>query len=130
MGKRINLKSIFEIDSELIKIQDLDLLLERILLEARRVLHADAGSIYVKETVEEDGVKVDKLAVKYSQNDTTQKLLPPSQKLIYSVFSSPISDKTISGYSALTQQLVNVPDAYNLRPGVPYSARSSKFSPT
>ena len=119
--KRLNLKKILDIDSELIQIQDLDLLLERILLEARNVLHADAGSIYVKETIQENGEKIEKLAVKYSQNDTSQKLLPPGQKLIYSVFSFPINDKTISGYCALTQQLVNITDAYQLPPGVPYS---------
>ena len=119
--KRMNLKSIIKVDTELIQIQDLDLLLERILLEARKVLHADAGTIYVKETVEEEGEKVDKLAMKYSQNDTSQRELPPGQKLIYSVFSVPISDKTISGYCALKQEVVNVPDVYNLPPGVPYS---------
>ena len=119
--KRMNLRSVMKVDSELIQIQDLDVLLERILLEARKVLHADAGSIYVKQTVEENGEKIDKLAIKYSQNDTTQKGLPPGQKLIYSVFSFPIDDKTISGYCALTQKLVNIPDAYNLPPGVPYS---------
>ena len=117
---RMNLRSLIKIDTELIQIQDLDLLLERILLEARKRLHADAGTIYVKETVEENGAKVDKLAMKYSQNDTHQKGLPPGQKLVYSVYSVPISDKTISGYCALTQQLVNVPDAYNLPEGVPY----------
>ena len=119
--RRMNLKTIFEIDSELIQIQDLDLLLERILFEARKVLHADAGSIYVKDVVEEEGKKIDKLVVKYSQNDTSQKELPPGHKLIYSVFSVPITDKTISGYCALTQQLVNVQDCYNLPAGVPYT---------
>ena len=119
--KKMDLKSVLEVDSELIQIQDLDVLLERILLEARNVLHADAGTIYVAETTVQDGVKIEKLAMKYSQNDTLQKELPPGQKLIYSVFSVPISEKTISGYCALTQQLVNVPDAYNLSKGVPYS---------
>ena len=119
--KRMNFKSIIKIDSELNQIQDLDILLERILLEARKVVHADAGSIYVKETVEENGKSIDKLAIKYSQNDTLQKSLPPGQKLIFSVFSMPINDKTLSGYCALTQKLVNVPDAYNLPQGVPYS---------
>ena len=117
----MSLRNIFEIDSELIQIQDLDILLERILFEARRVLHADAGSIYVKETALEDGKVVDKLAIKYSQNDTSQKDLPPGHKLIYSVFSVPITDATISGYSALTQQLVNVHDCYNLPKDVPYT---------
>ena len=114
-------QSLIDIDTELSQIQDLDILLERVLLEARKVVNADAGSIYVKETVEEEGARVDKLVIKYSQNDTIQKDLPPGQKLIYSVFSIPINDKTISGYCALTQQLVNIKDAYDLPPGVPYS---------
>jgi len=121
LKKKMNFKSIIKIDSELQQIQDMDILLERILLEARKVVHADAGSIYVKETVEEEGKKVEKLAIRYSQNDTMQKELPPGQKLIYSVFSIPINEKSISGYCALTQQLVNVPDAYDLPSGVPYS---------
>jgi HD-GYP domain-containing protein (c-di-GMP phosphodiesterase class II) len=114
-------KSILQLDSELNQIQDLDLLLERILLEARKVVRADAGSIYVKEMVEENGRKTEKLVIKYSQNDTLQKELPPGQKLIYSVFSVAINERTISGYCALKQTLVNVADAYNLPPGLPYS---------
>jgi HD-GYP domain-containing protein (c-di-GMP phosphodiesterase class II) len=114
-------KFILQLDSELNQIQDLDLLLERILLEARKVVRADAGSIYVKEMVEENGRKTEKLAIRYSQNETLQRELPPGQKLIYSVFSVPINEKTISGYCALNQTLVNVADAYNLPPGVPYS---------
>jgi len=120
-----DLKSIFEIDFELRKIQDLDLLLERILFEARRVVHADAGSIYVKQTVEENGEIIDKLFFKYSQNDTFQKSLPPGQKLIYSTFSMPINEKSVSGYSALTGKIVDVPDMYNLPADVPYSFNSS-----
>ena len=120
-NKKITVESLVETDAELNKIQDLDILLERILLEARKVVHADAGTIYIKEMVEEEGVKTEKLAMKYSQNDTKQKELPPGQKLIYSLFSVPINDKSISGYCGLTRQLVNVPDAYNLPPGVPYS---------
>lgn len=117
MAKRPDLKSIIRIDSELNQIQDLDLLLERILLEARKVVHADAGSIYVKEN--------DLLVIKYAQNDTKQKELPPGQKLIYSVFTVPISEKTISGYCALTKELVNVPDVYHIPSEAPYSYNTS-----
>ncbi|MDR3343886.1 MAG: HD domain-containing protein [Treponema sp.] len=99
------------------QIQDLDLLLERILLDARRVIHADAGSIYVKE----DKENVEKLVIKYAQNDTLQQKLPLGQKLIYSIFSIPIDDKTISGYCAKTQTLINVPDVYHIPPDAPYS---------
>ena len=118
-------KSIIELDSELNQIQDLDLLLERILLEARKVAFADAGSIYVKQTVEDEGVLVDKLLIKYAQNDTFQKSLPPGQKMIYSIFSVPINEKSISGYCALTGNIVNVPDMYNIPPDAPYSFNSS-----
>ena len=117
-----DLKSIIKLDSELSQIQDLDLLLERILLEARKVVRADAGSIYVIEKVMDDSSNfVDKLVVKYAQNDTLAKGLPPGQKLIYSVFSLNINEKTISGYCALTRKLVNVPDVYNISPDAPYS---------
>ena len=119
--KNVKIESLLRVDAELNDIQDLDILLERMLLEARNIVHADAGSIYIKQTVEEEGEKREKLLIKHSQNDTLQKQQPPGQKLIYSVFSVPISDKTISGYCAHTKQLVNVPDAYNLPPGVTYS---------
>jgi len=114
-----NFKSILEIDSELNQIQDLDLLLERILLEARKVVHADAGSIYQVEK-DKNGA-VEKIAIKYSQNDTLQKQLLPGQKMIYSVFSLPINVKSLSGYCAFTGKMVNVPDMYAIPSEAPYS---------
>ena len=123
--KTADFKTIIELDSELNKIQDLDILLERILLEARKVVQADAGSIYVKQTVEDQGEPVDKLFFKYAQNDTIQKTLPPGQKMIYSVFSVPINQKSISGYCAFTGNAVNVPDMYNIPDDAPYSFNSS-----
>ncbi len=107
------LKQIIALDSELHKIQDLDILLERILYEARKVVHADAGSIYIKED--------DKLVIHYAQNDTKQKTLPPGQKLIYKVFKVDINKKTISGYVAATGDAVNIPDVYAIPPDAPYS---------
>ncbi|GHU55820.1 phosphohydrolase [Spirochaetia bacterium] len=119
--KDIDFKSIVHLDSELNQIQDVDLLLERILLEARRVVHADAGSIYVKERVRDQNKEIERLIIKYAQNDSTQKDLPPGQKMIYSIFSVPINEKTISGYCAYTKTLVNIPDAYNIPKDAPYS---------
>jgi HD-GYP domain-containing protein (c-di-GMP phosphodiesterase class II) len=116
-AKGSDFKSILQLDSELYRIQDLDMLLERILLEARKFAHADAGSIYIKED--------DKLAIKYSQNDTLAKDLPVGQKLIYSLFTVPINEKSISGYAALTQEVVNVPDVYHIDPNAPYSFGTS-----
>ena len=123
--EQTNYKAIIETDSELNKIQDFDILLERILLEARKVVNADAGSIYVKEVEIENGVAAEKLAIKYAQNDTILKGLPPGQKSIYSIFKLPIDEKSISGYCAYKRKLVNVKDAYNLPAGVPYTFGST-----
>jgi HD-GYP domain-containing protein (c-di-GMP phosphodiesterase class II) len=125
MKKSTDLKSIIQLDSELNKIQDLDLLLERILLEARKVVGADAGSIYVKQEEKEQDEIIEKLAFKYSQNDTIQKTLPPGEKMIYSLFSLVINEKSISGYCAYTGKIVNVPDMYNIPGDAPYSFNSS-----
>jgi HD-GYP domain-containing protein (c-di-GMP phosphodiesterase class II) len=114
-------RSILSLDSELNQIQDVDLLLERILLEARNVVRADAGSIYVRDRIKEKAGETEKLVIKYAQNDTTQKNLPEGQKMIYSVFSVPIDEKSISGYCALTRKLINVPDMYQIPEETPYS---------
>jgi HD-GYP domain-containing protein (c-di-GMP phosphodiesterase class II) len=123
--KEIDYQSILRVDSELNQIQDLDLLLERILKEAREVVRADAGSIYIKETEVAGGETIDRLVIKYAQNDTQQKKLPPGQKLLYSKISLPINKSTISGYCALTGELVNVPDVYNISADAPYSFSST-----
>ncbi|MCF7929011.1 MAG: HD domain-containing protein [Spirochaetales bacterium] len=106
------LQDIIHLDSYLNTIQDLDILLERILFEARKMVSADAGSIYIRNDNE--------LAIQYSQNDTKQKEIGKDKKLIYSIFSIPINEKTISGYAAHTHKLVNIPDVYQIPEGAPY----------
>lgn len=69
---------IFEIESSLHNVQDVDVLLEIILTEARKVVSADAGSIYV--------VEGNSLAIRHSQNDTLKSRLPKGQKLPYTFF--------------------------------------------
>jgi HD-GYP domain-containing protein (c-di-GMP phosphodiesterase class II) len=89
------------------------------------VVHADAGSIYVKDRIRELNRTLEKLVIKYSQNDTVQKTLPEDQKMIYSVFSIPIDEKSIAGYCALSGKLINVPDMYRIPETAPYSFNSS-----
>lgn len=114
MNKNLeSLKDILELDNELNKIQDLDILLERILLEARKIANADAGSVYLKDGSE--------LHIRYAHNDTKQQELPPGQKLIFTVFKVPVNKKTISGYVAATGQPVNIPDVYAIPKDAPYS---------
>jgi len=123
--KTTDYKSIIKLNSELNKIQDLDLLLERILFEARRVVHADAGSIYVlQKKYNEDGTPSESLLIKYAQNDTLRKSVPHGEKVNYSVFTKPvtvaINDETVSGYCAKMQTIINIPDMYNIPPEAPY----------
>ncbi|ULQ60188.1 HD domain-containing protein [Brucepastera parasyntrophica] len=106
------LSNIIETEAYLDTIRDADVLLEQILTEARRVANADAGSIYVA-----DG---DRLSIRYAQNDTLQKKAEPGKKIVYSYFTFPIDEKTIAGYCALTNQVVNEPDVYEISPDKPY----------
>ena len=103
---------IISLGIEITQVKDLDVLLERILKEARLLVNADAGSIYVKED--------DKLKFSYSQNDTLQ-LRQPGRKLIYSTFKMPINNQSIAGYVANTGDLLNLQDAYKLPSTLPFS---------
>jgi len=125
MDHENDFKNIIRLDSELNQIQDYDLLLERILFEARKVVRSDAGSIYITVPTEEGEEGTEKLAIKYSQNDTIQKKMPPGQKMIYSIFSVLINEQSISGYCALNRQSINVPDMYNIPEQMPYKFNSS-----
>ncbi len=98
------LQEIIEIERQLGEIQDVDVLLERILTETRKIVNADAGSIYVTEG--------DKLKIKYGQNDTHLKELAPGDKLPYTCFTFPINEKQICGYVALSGKPLNIPDCY------------------
>ena len=106
------LQRIIEIERELGEIQDVDVLLERILTETRRIVNADAGSIYV--------VEGDKLKIKYGQNDTHLKELAPGEKLPYTSFSFPINEKQICGYVAITGKPLNIKDCYKISESKPY----------
>ncbi len=97
---------------EITQVKDLDVLLERVLKEARNLVNADAGTIYVKED--------EKLKFSYTQNDTLQER-QPGRKLIYSTFTLPINNQTIAGYVANTGELLNLPDVYKLSSTLPFA---------
>lgn len=107
------LQTIIEMERMLNEIQDLDVLLERILTESRGIVRADAGSIYV---VDDNNLKI-----KYAQNDTQLRGLAPGTKLPYVSFSFPINQKSIAGYCVSTGKVLNIEDVYNLPDTVPYS---------
>ncbi|MGD9248588.1 MAG: HD domain-containing protein [Desulfobacteraceae bacterium] len=117
LSEREKLDSLTGLSIELSRINDLDILMERILLRARQFANADAGSIYIREK--------DRLHFTYTQNDTLQKKLPEGEKLIYSTFQIPIDEKSIAGYVAATGRALNIPDAYKLEASLPYQFRKT-----
>lgn len=113
LEERQKLRQIIDLGQEIARINDLDVLLDKVLTVARKFVNADAGSIYIVE----DSL----LKFNYTQNDTLQKRLSPGQKLIYSTFSTPISNDSISGCVAGRGEMLNIPDVYRLPEDVPYS---------
>ncbi len=108
------LQRIIESEKTLNEIKDVDVLIEQILFDARHIVSADAGSIYVVDGLD--------LVIKYAQNDTLQKKLKVGEKLPYtSNRHYPICEESISGYCAKHMVLVNLEDAYNIPEGYPYS---------
>lgn len=118
LTEKEKLDSLTALGIELNYVQDLDILMEKILSEARRFVDADAGSIYIKDK--------DSLHFSYTQNDTLQKRLQKGEKLIYSTFSIPIDEKSLAGYAALSGNTLNLPDVYHIDPDKPYQF-SKKF---
>ncbi len=112
LSEREKLDRLTRLSVELNQVNDLDILMERVLTEARRFVNADAGSIYIREE--------NRLQFAYSQNETLQRDLPYGKKLIYSTFAIPINEKTIAGYVATTGQVLNLSDAYQIEPTLPY----------
>ena len=129
-GRRIN------------EIKDTDVLLKQILTEARKIVNADAGSIYVLEEKTDNRVSVSdlpsfefmsgtsvytlseedrrkyfrnrQLRIKYAQNDT-------KDQDDYKNFAFNVSEKSISGYSIFSGEILNIDDAYSIGPDKSYS---------
>jgi len=112
LNEKEKLDALARLGVDLNQVQDLDILMERILTEARRFVSADAGSIYIQDN--------HKLHFIYTQNETLQSRLEEGEKLIFSTFAIPINGNSIAGYVAESGQLLNLPDVYRLDPGCPY----------
>ena len=112
LSEKEKLDALTTLGIDLNRVQDLDIMMERILTEARRFVNADAGSIYIREK--------DLLHFAYTQNDTLQQRLSDGEKLIYSTFRMPINEESIAGYVATTGKPLNLPDVYSIDPTCPY----------
>jgi len=112
LTEKEKLEVLTTLGTELNQVKDLDILMEHILTEARRVVNADAGSIYIRDK--------DQLRFTYTQNEILQKRLPQGSKLIYNIFTIPADKSSVAGYSAVTGRALNIQDVYRLESEVPY----------
>ncbi len=116
LDRKEKLSRLIQLGLEVSQISDLDVLMEKILSEARVLVHADAGSVYIKEG------KL--LKFSYAQNDALQAKLGANKKLIYTTFSMPINNNSIAGFVANTGKTSNIPDAYKISPTLPFAFNS------
>ena len=90
--------------------KDMEKLLRLILYLSKKITGADAGSIYL---VEEDESGTKRLRFKYSH--TYSRTIPLEE------FVMDMNRKSISGYVAVTGEVLNIPDAYKISELAPYT---------
>jgi HD-GYP domain-containing protein (c-di-GMP phosphodiesterase class II) len=100
-----------ELAYSLVRIRDLDELLDTMLTRIRNMLDADAGSIFIYDD------ESDQLIFKYTQND--------SLDLPFSQFRMPANEKSIAGFCAVRNSVLSLDDVYNLDEKFPFSFNPS-----
>jgi GAF domain-containing protein len=107
------LRELIQIGIGLTSERDLALLPTRILTEARRFTHAEAGTLYLR-----DG---DRLRFVVVQNDVLARRL--GEREMRRLFQSdlPLSDQSLAGYVALSRDILRVSDAYEIPTDRPYA---------
>ncbi|NJS12701.1 MAG: HD domain-containing protein [Microcoleus sp. CSU_2_2] len=108
------IEKLLDIGAALSSAQDLGGLLNLILSKSREITYSDAGSVYLVDHSD----KKSKLLFKVAQNGS-------QPRLSFKEFALPLTDKSLAGYVAITGQSLNLSDAYDLPPGVPYQLDTS-----
>ncbi|MEQ8859575.1 MAG: HD domain-containing phosphohydrolase [Pseudomonadales bacterium] len=89
-------------------------LLETILREARRLAGCEAGSLYL---IDDEGDDAPQLVFKLAQNDAVD--VPFVEARL------PLTPSSLAGYVALSGETLDIPDAYQISSGEPYSFNRS-----
>ena len=110
------LDRLFDIGIALSSEQDMDVLLERILTTAQEFCNAEGGTLYLMDPEHNQLVfsvlRNDKLGIK--MGGTSEKKTTPFPPLyLYNPETNEPNYSNISTYAALTEQIVNVKDAYD-----------------
>jgi len=94
--------------------RDINVLLASILLHARGITAADAGSLYLVEGELGGGQH---LRFMFTQND--------SREFPFQEFTLPLKEDSMAGYTALHGKVLNFPDAYRIPPRRPFRFNKS-----
>lgn len=105
MGGREILSHILRIAEEIHNITDIDILLDKILFEARKFTNAEGGTIFLMEE--------DKLKIKYTQNDRLF-VNDPAKKYKYLGQEVSIGDESIAGCTAKHGRMIEFKDVYKM----------------
>jgi len=111
-GSRL-LKELIQIAIGLTSGRDLVSLPARILTEARRFTHAEAGTLYLREG--------DRLRFAAVQNDVLAQRLGEQEMSRLFQADLPLSEPSLAGYVALSRDILRLPDAYDIPTDRPYA---------
>jgi GAF domain-containing protein len=106
------LKELIEIGIALTSERDLASLPARILTEARRFTHAEAGTLYLREG--------DRLRFAAVQNDALARTRGEQATRELFPADVPMSERSLAGYVALSRDILRVSDAYDIPTDRPY----------
>lgn len=109
LATRGRLEGLARVGEELARLQDLDILVNRILVEARELVGAPAGVLLVREENE--------LVAMHRHNDAGDVPVLGADDLRFT-----ISMQSVEGSVAMTGLPVNLPDAQSIPPNMPYAA--------
>ncbi|QVL52821.1 MAG: GAF domain-containing protein [Cyanobium sp. M30B3] len=98
---------------------DLPTLLHLILTTSRQLTNSDAGSIFLVERADarRDPEGEDQLWFAVSQNDSLQR--PGMEQELLDI-RFPLSPERLVGWCAISGEVLNIPDVYQLDPALPY----------
>ena len=109
-GKRDDLSKLVDVGLALSAERDLDRLLEKILIEGRRLSNSDAASLFL---IGRRANAPAQLIFKLTQNGTLSQNSFQDQRM-------PLSKASIAGYVALTSTELNIADTYAIGDDAPY----------
>ncbi len=113
----MRLRGLLQVGIELNQIHDFQTLMDRILSEARALVHTESGTVFLREG--------DSLRFTFFQNEALAQRTDTGETPQVSSFRLPITDRSLAGWVCLTGQYLHIPDCYQIAPLAPYRFDSS-----